>query len=497
MLPRAAFPCALAAVVALMAAAATAQQPVDATSAATPAEQDAARSAVADPLISSKAADGHAAVPRMLGDQLFRSNSVNFVYETVASNPNIAPGVAGGFFLNLRDTKVATNNCAVPIDNFSYDFSSFNHGNVVGGVSGQTAPSGLSSYSPGQKHLTQAVAYDIGWHTFAYEKSFADGRFSLEARLPFADGLCARQDLSAGKIMGDQVDPNFGTVLAIDSTPQSTWGSAAWELQDISLILKVKLYEAPARNLCFSGGLQVVAPTARNSHAEITDYWSPFNEFGGYWPVFDAWARRTRTLDVSNHVWTLSPFVALSLTPTPRTFCNAFLQLDVPLGANTVSYAQTYESQNDENTGYGYYHVQPITSINGQAVPGEFTGTLHDQVLTQLDLGFGYWLYQDPTARWVKGVAPILEMHLTQTLQKGEVLQLPQVGLYNFTAVVPSGQTTVGSTAPNTTLTDLTFGINTEIGTSSTLAVGATMPLGSGTNRSFDSEVLVRFNHAF
>ena len=295
--------------------------------------------------------------------------------------------------------------------------------------------------------------------------------------------------------------------MDIDSTPQGTWGSAAWELQNVSLILKVKLYQDPSRNLCFSGGLQVIAPTAGSTHAQITDYWSGFGEFGPSGPnlelqylneSFNALGRRMRTLEVGNGIWTLSPFAALSMTPTPRTFFNAFLQFDLPLGANNVNFSQSYDSLYDETTGsLSSYHVLPVASVNGESVPGAFSGSFHDQVLAQLDLGFGYWLYQNPSAPWIKGVAPILEMHLAQTLQKGAVLQLPQVGFYNFTSILPNDHFTVGAAAPSTTLTDLTFGINAAIGQSLTLAVGATLPLGSGTNRSFDSEVLVRFNHCF
>ncbi len=502
--------CALVVVFAAAGAAAFAQQVGDTTSAATPATQEAA--APADPLVSTDTAQGRPSVPRMLGDQLLRLNSVNFAYATVVSGPNIyiSPGVAGGFFFDLRDTKVASNNSAMPTDNFSYDFSLFNQGNVVRGVSGQLAPSGLPAGYPPAKFLTQAVPRDIGLHTFTFEKAFADGLFSLEARLPFAYGLNSRLDLNAGRIFGDQQDPNNvypdNYYLAVDPTPQNTWGSAAWELQDISLILKVNLYEDISHNLCFSGGLQVVAPTAENMHAQITDYWSGFNEFGVSGPPafpllnfsFDALGRRTRTLDVSNSIWTLSPFIALSMTPTPRTFFNGFLQLDVPLGTNRVNFSQSYASLLNETTGeVTYYHVQPITSFNGTPIPGDFSGSLRNQVLAQLDLGLGYWLYKDPSAQWVKGVAPILEMHVTQTLQSGQVLQLPQPSPFYHFVGTPGDQFTVGATAASTTLTDLTFGINTEIGQASTLAVGATMPLGGGTNRSFDSEVLIRFNHSF
>jgi len=434
----------------------------------------------------------------MIGSQLWSSQAIDFMYLTDTNNASVGPGAAGSVPIIHRHTKIAENNSAFPADRISYQYHLFKDGARVTGLAEQTGPTGLPSPLPPQRVLPWNADHDVGVHTFAWEKSFADGLFSVEVRLPFAYGLSSRLDMNCGQVTGDLVQkltPDSAIYyLQVDPTVRDTWGREGWELQDISLVLKAAIYRDPTNDFCFSGGFQVVAPTARGTRVSVTDYWAYYlPPYGAFWSMM---GRRTRTFDVGNDTWTLSPFLALSSKPTPLTFFNAFVQLDVPVGTDKIAFAQHYETT---------YLMGPFSSLipthypQYQPVQETFTGSVRDQLLAQLDLGGGYWLYQNPQARWIKGVAAVLGIHVLQTLEDADSVQLPRSNLYQLTATGVSEEVrpTVGNSAGSMTLTDLSFGIDTRLGKASDLAVGGTVPLGTGRNRTFSSELAVRLNLGF
>jgi hypothetical protein len=442
------------------------------------------------------------AIPYMLGDLLRSTNAISFHWARVATNTfGDAPyAVNASGAITLRNTKVADNNNAIPEDRVSYEYNFFKDGQYIEGTSLTPTPSGLSPPLPSQYYATKRIEYDVNLHTIAYEKSFADGLFSLEARIPFANGLLADQHLNGGRIDGEYSlgSPPTFFVLDVTPTPQDTWGSNGWEIEDVSLILKAAIYRDPARNLWFSGGLQVVAPTARNVDLTATDFFTigfPSTPFD-----MNTVGQRLRTFHIDNQTWAVSPFLALSMMPRPRTFFNAFLQLDVPVGADTLHYSQRYEALTPTSYTTNQSVLAPFVPEfpGGQPIQEDYTAAVHDQVLAHLDLGAGWWLYENPQARWLRGVAPTLEFHLTQTLGKPDVLQLPASAMTvpSPTGFVPEPVPTVGNPY-NITLTDVTVGIDALVGKASVLAVGAAFPLGTGNNRTFDSEVLVKFNRWF
>ena len=424
------------------------------------------------------------AVPYMLGD-LFRSSaSINFIYEKVSTDINTgAVGVEAGGFINLRNAKVADNNNAVPSDRVSYEFNSFENGEGLVGTSSNTEPTGLPVTSPPTypqlKYTTQQVNYDVGLHTLQYEKSFDDGLFSIEARVPFSCGLSSQLNLSAAQINGvDAFASPYGPLYALDltPTPQDTWGETGWQLEDISLIFKMVLYRDLARNLWFSGGVQVVAPTAPNIDVQVTDYWTVGYNQAIY---LDTTGMRERTFHVSNQTWALSPYLALSAAPG-RQFFNGFLQLDVPVGSDGVGFAQRFYSTFNTNTFQSVPALQPVSLLfpGGQAAQDNYEGRIRDQVLMHVDAAWGYWLYQNPQAKWIRAVAPTLEFHLTQTLQRPQVLVLPgsPLNLYSLPGFPLEPPPTVGNPAASNTITDFTVGIDTRIGDRTTLNVATPFP---------------------
>lgn len=342
-------------------------------------------------------------------------------------------------------------------------------------------------------------------HTLLYEKSFADGRFSLEARVPFSCGLSSQLNLSAARINGDNYAHDSALNediwwLNLTPTPQDTWGSQGWQLDDFSLIFKMVLYQDPTRNLWFSGGLQVVAPTAPGINVQVTDYWNFDISQSLYW---DTAGLRDRTFHVTNETWALSPYLAVSMAPE-RHFFNGFLQLDVPVGTDGVTYAQRFSStQYSDSNGLVHFRpeLQPVELAfpNGQTAQEDFQGRIRDQTLLHVDAAWGYWLYQNPDAKWVRGVAPTLEFHLTQTLQRPDVVVLPgsPLNLFCLPGFPLEPPPTVGNLAASNTITNFTVGVDTKIGERTTLNVGAAFPLGTGINRTFDNEILVKLNCNF
>jgi hypothetical protein len=442
-------------------------------------------------------------LPYMLGDLLRATNSVRFNYAHVSSGTLDGPyGVEASGTISLRNTKVADNNNAFPADRFSYEYNFFKNGQSIQGTSAEPIDSHLPPPLPSQFYAPRLVKYDIGLHTLAFEKSFADGAFSLEARIPFAQGLITKQDLSGGRLNGDYALNSAAYDfywLDVTPTPQNTWGSDGWELEDVSLILKVPIYRDPSRNLCLSAGLQVVAPTARNMDVRVTDYFT----YGYLDTYLDTLGRRTRTFRIGNETWALSPFLALSTSPRERVFLNGFLQLDIPVGTDSVSYSQRYESLiygpgEFPNNPSVLAHVVPRLP-DGLPIQEEFTGRIRDQVLMHFDVGIGYWIYENLQGNWVRGIAPTVELHLTQTLGRPDVLVMPTSGstVPSASGWVPEEAPTVGNLSRSNTFTDVTIGIDVLLGKASTLAVGAAFPLGTGHNRTFDTEVIVKFNHSF
>ena len=91
---------------------------------------------------------------------------------------------------------------------------------------------------------------------------------------------------------------------------------------------------------------------------------------------------------VENDAVHLHPYLAALADDGRKWFYNGFVQLDVPLAGNDLR----------------------TTGIPGTA------GTLNDQVLLHINAGAGYWLYRSPRRTCMTGLAGLLELHFTQTL---------------------------------------------------------------------------------
>jgi len=114
-------------------------------------------------------------------------------------------------------------------------------------------------------------------------------------------------------------------------------------------------------------------------------------------------------------------------------------------------------------------------------------GKFNEQNLAFLDLGVGYWLFRNPYAERLTGLAVVSELHYTTSLQDSDVLG----------ANLPGGEITVASRGNRFDVLNGTIGVQMLMFELSSLRVAGVFPLRDEDQRFFDSEVQVQFNRRF
>lgn len=343
----------------------------------------------------------------------------------------------------------------------------------------------------------RAAEREIDTHlvNFGWETTFLDGRASLEVRVPFAETVNSDLDLNASRVVNDPftraflVSPAGGTLGTVDS-----------ELKDLQLIFKM-LNWTDGRWFV-SSGLGATLPTAEDANISIVDGFPDptLRVFSnGVAPLADV--LRTRDVRVKNETVALSPFVAVAAAPTSRLFFNGFLQFDFPIGQDTVEYNQSnFARQVIVDVENGIYRDPFETHISTG-------GKIRDQILMHLDLGMGYWLYQNPRGRRITGLASLFELHWTSTLQDADVYSVQSTFLgepvllanRDPNPAVPQpvlieDPLRVGNLANRMDILNATFGGVITLSNDSSLSVGCSLPLQKGFDRVFDVELMLHFN---
>lgn len=181
---------------------------------------------------------------------------------------------------------------------------------------------------------------------------------------------------------------------AIDS-PDTT----STEFGNISLTLKACLWERCGWNLI--SGIATVFPTADD--ASVTGFSS--------------------ISVLENEAVHLQPYVGIAYArPCSRLFTTAYGAFDFDANGNEI-----------------FTGIIPVSG--GPAPPLTSLGSVRDQTLLFFDWQIGYWVYQDyGHIGYLNGIAPILELHYTQTIDDAvnlaSVYENPfgQVDLLNITA---------------------------------------------------------------
>jgi hypothetical protein len=224
-------------------------------------------------------------------------------------------------------------------------------------------------------------------------------------------------------------------------------GAATGHWGNIALILKTLLWQSQTAAVAMGVGIDI--PTGSDVQADLYD----------------------ATLLIDNEALHLGPYLGITSTPTERMFFHAFAQVDFATNGNSVRFVDD---------------VQGLSSYGG-----EYT----EQNLLFLDGSAGYWLYQDPCARYVTGLAGIVELHYATTLQDADTAG----------GLLFSGETVQLSSQFNRVdVLNLTAGLHAQLGPCTTLRVAAVVPLRGEDvpdlgveDRLFDSEIQVSFNRRF
>ena len=145
--------------------------------------------------------------------------------------------------------------------------------------------------------------------------------------------------------------------------------NTATEFGDISLALKRVLYRDCCRVV--SAGLSMTFPTGSDA---------TFNDGGG------------NILSVENNAYHLQPFIGMVTRPNNRTFVQTIAQVDF------------------DTSGYDF-------NLNNATF-----GDINDPTVLYLGGSIGYWMYRSCCCcDRLQGIAPILEIHYTTTLETPDV----------------------------------------------------------------------------
>jgi hypothetical protein len=221
------------------------------------------------------------------------------------------------------------------------------------------------------------------------------------------------------------------------------------ELGNIPLVFKSILRRWDRAVL--AGGFDVTFPTA--GEAKLLD--SNGNE----------------QIIVSNDAFHISPYLGYLWEPNPCWFIQGFAQVDFNANGNAV-----FTRQVPVVTG-------PTTMVK--------SGTYNDQNLLFMDLSVGRWVYRNPCAKVLRGIAPAVELHYTTTLQDTDVVN----GQYLQSGRNPNQQ--VLNPLNRVDLLNLTAGLHFQFGGNSLLTVAAAAPLRINDDAEFDAELQVHFTRYF
>lgn len=245
-------------------------------------------------------------------------------------------------------------------------------------------------------------------YTLGFERSFADGLWSAEFRLPFVGNNQFNSSLAGASVQGGNVG-------------------------NLAVILKRMLYETD--DFAVAGGVGINLPVGSDVTGSVLG--APFV--------------------VKNESLHLLPFLGFLWTPTDRTFCGGFAQLDLVANGNSVQFG-----------GVGKYTPQNLALF---------------------DLSAGHWLYRNGDAPLVTGLAGLIEFHYATTIQQPDDVQL-------FSMDPSRGfplEMRLFNAAGNLSVVNATFGLHTELSNDASLRVAGVVPLTNFPDRGFDAEVWVSF----
>jgi hypothetical protein len=340
--------------------------------------------------------------------------------------------LAGG----SRRIKVAENNQVMPMDRWYTTFNYFHNSYPAVGTEGFDY-----TYPVNVVDSASLVQYTIG-----AEKKFCVGGtpFSVDVRMPFTGGV-------------DQSVRNFQGQSAPSSFSMETG-----KMGNLSLTLKAYLLQYKQTSI--SGGLGISLPTG--SAVNIGAFEVVNQEAFGY------------SINIDNNALHLMPFLGAYRPIGDSYWLQAFTQIDTSTNGNDVRTTRVR------------------TDLAGNLLGlDESRLRLNEQTLLYADVSFGKWWYRDNCQcgqrHGLTGVASVLELHYTSSLNDADTLNLggiPRVGVDNRFDML-----------------NLTTGLQLEFNNSWRMNVAGVFPLREGRfddsgrqeDRGFDGEFSLQINRLF
>lgn len=343
-----------------------------------------------------------ASAPEMFGDYFQTGGNLNFGPSDFSGSGGeggtfSVPSAGGG-----GPVKIGENNRAMPTDRVTFSYSHFQNAFQFT----ETPLFGAGT--------TQGFPLDR--YTFGFEKTFADGTWSLEIRMPFQGDL---------QFQGTSVSGAGGSV------------------GNLALICKHLLYLD--QELSVVAGMGIETPT------------------GSSFTVTDTAGFPANELIFQNDALYLLPYIGALWGGDRPYFINAFLQFDFATGGNRID----------------------TRDVGG---PTTTLGLFNQQNLLFVDIGTGYWLYQDPQSNGLTNLAAVLELHYTSSVQDTDrVVGNTSGRLVEFT-----------NNFNRFDILNLTAGFQAQFNTLTFVRVACVVPLGARDDqRFFDSEFQVQVNRRF
>lgn len=264
----------------------------------------------------------------------------------------------------------------------------------------------------------------------AVANSFGLDRFLLGWETATADGLSSvelRLPLFAG-----------ADIVSAPPGGAADFRADSGALGNLAVILKRILYDDCCTSI--AAGMGITLPTGDDVRGQL--------------PALNT------TFLVNNDAVHLLPYLGFLRRSNDTFFYQGFAQLDIAANGNRVE-------------------------VFDLGTPAAANGVLDPQTLMFLDISAGWWLYRNPCSCRVTGLASLIELHYTTTLESADRV------------VAAPTPPTFTNLANRIDAFDLTCGLHFEFGPCSSLRVGGVFPLRSGDNRFFDSEIQLQLNRRY
>lgn len=383
------------------------------------------------PFLTSQRPVRISSVPDMFGDFFGGGGQLLVRQENLASRQqfNLLSDLplAGG----SRRVKVAENNKALTDDRVYLLYNHFH--NALQARSG--APPGAMGTGP------IVSPYNVNRYTFGFEKSFLNGLVSTEFRLPL-NGIF-----------------RFGSSSQLGNSA-ANFNVQGGRVGNLAVLLKGQLLATGGSAVAFGCGIDL--PTGSDVHARTI-----FTRGETSGPV----AKDDLSLVIKNEALHLLPFFAVSHAPTNNLFCHLFVQADLAANSNPVDVSFV-----------GQRPGAPDMELQRRI--GNYT----EQNLLFVDCSAGCWLYRQPSARVVRGLAALLELHYTTSIQDTDNVQAL------LSPFPPPTKVRVTNLRNRFDVLNVTAGVHFRLAGNSSLRIAGVVPMRQAYGqRFFDSEAWASF----